>query len=441
MRSFPDERYFPPYVLLALLGRDDLEGYAAEREALKGRLDPEDENVKLASHIHALRTAPEPPLDAVFARWTGVGYSEVAMRQLVTATERAGHLEETRAKVRAWLRTKETSGDAWMQAGLWLPEPVLTADLDAYLAVRHDPAPTFLRINSLDPLRDGPRRRALAAAARDAQHPLAPTLDAIYVYDSRRQETAAAWQAEMRQHLAAHPDHAGCRLQLAGEVVEDDPARALTMVDEAEKGAPAELRASVGLARAEGLTAQGQSVLAAQAIAAAEGASGNDPDVLSSAQLMRTELALADGDEAAVQQHLGAIDITNAEERAAALVLQWSDQLATHQPVTFRADVDAWLAAADVAKLRASLSRSTQSLLLLEGRTDAVTMKKAVGPAASPTLSWVTLLRDAARRGDANVDAAAIDAIAEGAPHYAWATRIARLVRARRAKTVVLAGT
>jgi hypothetical protein len=325
-----------------------------------------------------------------------------------------------------------------MQAGQWLPEPVLTAELDAYLATRHEPAPTFLRINSLDPLRDGPRRRALAAAARDAEHPLASTLDAIYVYEARRQETAAAWQAEMRQHLAAHPDHASCRLQLASEAVEEDPATALTMVEEAAKGEPAELMPSIGLLRAEAMAAEGKGGLAAQALAAAEAASGNDPNVVARAELLRTELALEEGDAAAVRQHVTAIDGSDAEGRAAALVLQWSAELAARQPVTYRADVDAWLAAVDVAKLRASLSRSTQSLLLLEGKTDAATVALAVGPSTSPTLAWITLLRDAARSGTA--DTAAIDAVADGTPRYAWATRIARHVRERRAKTVVLAG-
>ncbi len=270
VQKFPDAPYFPPQQLLALLGRDDLAGYAAAREALKDKLDPANESADLAFTIHALRTAPDPPMEQVFARWTGKGYSEVAMRQLVTATERAGHLEAARAKVRSWLRAKETPGDAWMQAWQWLPEPVLNADLDAYLAVRHEPAPTFVRINSLDPLRDGPRRRALAAAARDAEHPLASTLDAIYIYEARRGETAAAWQADMRQHLAAHPDHASCRLALANDVLDDDPAAALAMLEEIAKGAPAELTASIGLARAEVLTAEGKSVLAAQAMAAAE---------------------------------------------------------------------------------------------------------------------------------------------------------------------------
>ena len=438
VRKFPGESSLPPYRLFALLGRDDLSGYAAAREELSKKLDPADDNVKIASTIHALRTAPAAALDPMFQGWAAHGYSDVAMRQLVTATERAGHLEEARRRVRAWLRAKGTPGDAWMQAGQWLPEPVLAADLDVYLAMRHEPVPTFLRINSLDPLRDGPRRRALAAAARDDEHPLASTLDAIYVYEARRQETAAAWQAEMRQHLAAHPDHAGCRLQLASAVVDEDPALALTMVDEAAKGAAAELRPTIGLVRAEAMTDEGKAVLAARALAAAEEASGNDPDVVARAELLRTELALEEGDDAAVRQHVTAIDDSDAEGRAAALVLQWSAELAARQPVTYRADVDAWLAAVDVAKLRASLSRSTQSLLLLEGKTDAATVALAVGPASSPTLPWVTLLRDAARRGEA--DTAAIDAVADGTPRFAWATRIARHVRERRAKTVVLAG-
>ena len=432
VQKFPAEHSFPAYQLLALLGRDDLPGYAAKREAVKGRLDPADDKAELASVVYSLRTAPEPRLEALFAGWTSHGYSDVAMRQLVTATERAGHLEATRGKVRSWLRAKETPGDAWMQAGLWLPGPVLTTDLDAYLAVRHDPAPTFLRINSLDPLRDGRRRRALAAAARETAHPLAGFLDAMYVAESRRQETAAAWQAEMRQHLAAHPDHASCRLQLASDLVDEDPATALTMVDEAAKGGPAELMPSIDLLRAEAMTAEGNAGLAAQALADAEAVSGNDPYVVARAEMFRIEFALAEGDGAAVRQHVAAIDGSDAEARAAALVLQWSDELAARQPITYRADVDAWLAAADVAKLRASSSRSTQSLLLLEGKTDAGTVALAVGPAPSPTLPWVTLLRDAALHGTA--DPAMIDAVADGTPRYAWATRLARVVRARRAK-------
>ena len=437
VQKFPDDRYFPPYQLLALLGRDDLTGYAAAREALKDKLDPANDNVGLASTIHALRTAPEPPMKEVFERWTGMGYSEVAMRQLVVATERAGHLEDARGKVRSWLRAKDTPGDAWMQAEQWLPEPVLEADLDAYLAVRPEPVPTYVRINSLDPLRDRARRRALAAAARDADHPLAETLDAIYIYEALRQETAADWQADMRQHLAAHPDHARCRVALASDVVEDDPAPALAMLDEIAKETPADVTASIGMVRAEAMTIEGKSVLAARAMSAAEEASGNDPDIVTQAEMLRIELALAEGDGAAVRQHVATIDAANAEARAASLVLQWSDQLAARQPVTYQADVDAWLASVDVDALRGSASRSTQSLLLLEGKTDAATMALAVGPSASPTLPWVTLLRDAARRGDA--DAAAIDAVADSSPRYAWATRIARLVRARRAKTVALA--
>lgn len=438
-QKFPAEHYFPPFQLLALLGRDDLRGYAATRATVESQLDSADDNVKLASLVYSLRTAPAPRLEPLFAAWIDPGYSEVAMRQLVTATQRAGHLERAREEVRKWLRAKATPGDAWMQAGQWLPEPVLTADLDAYLSVRHEPAPTFLRIQSLDPLRDGPRRRALAAAARDVEHPLASTLDAVYVGESRREMTAAAWKAEMQQHLAAHPDHASCRLQLASEVIEEDPAAALTMIDEAAKGEPAELMPSIDLLRAEAMTAASKSVLAVQELAAAEAASGNDPLVVGRAEMLRIELALEEGDGGAVRQHVTAIDSSDAEGRAAALVLQWSAELAARQPITYRADVDAWLAAADPAKLRASRSRSTQSLLLLEGKTDAATMAMAVGPAASPTLPWVTLLRDAARSGSA--DAAAIDAVADATPHYAWAARIARVVRERRAKTVVVAGT
>lgn len=429
--KFPADAIFPNMRLFALLGKDDLAGYATVHDALSEERRKE-RDVTLAEGLHRLRTEPAAQLPALLAAWAAGEFPDVPMRLAVQMATRAGYLDAARKEIRTWLRSPRTPGDAWGYADLWLPAEELPGALDAYLAERPEPLPALMRIGSLDWLRDRPRRLALARRAREVAHPFAANLDNFYVNQSRRTQSAADWQSEMRQHLAAHPDHQACRVILAGEVVEEDPAAARAMLDEVGAAASEELAANLALARAEILLAEGNTAEAGKALDEAEAKAGGDPGVPENVRILRMELALRDGDWRALESHFAAVGEKEAEARAAALVLRWSGELAAGQPLTYRQDVDAWLAGADVATLRPSLSRSTQALLLLEGRSDAATARLAFGPSPSPTLPWVTLLREAATTGA--VDEAALAAVADGAPRYAWAARIARLVREHRAQ-------
>lgn len=429
--KYPQSSFFSPVRLFALVAQDDLAGYVTLRDGLSKEMR-ENHTAKLAEAVHTMRTRPAEQMPAFLAAWAAGEYSEVVMRQFVQAATRADYLEDARRQVRTWLFASATPGDAWFLAGAWLPQEELPGQLDRYLAARSEPAPLMLRMRLLDPLRDSALRLELARRGREASHPLAPTFDSIYIQEARRHSTITDWLAEMRRHLAAHPEHHGCRLALADALLDEDPVGARALFEGADVVVPPDLAPSVALLQAESLLAEDKLVDAARILTKVEQSSPDLADGGSLAHILRMEIALRVGDDEELRRHADAIAKEESELRAAALVLQWSAELASGRPVTYRSDVDAWLANLDVEGLRSSFSRSTQALLLLEGRTDAETVRLAVGPSASPTLPWVTLLRQAAETGV--LDEAALRHVADAKEHYAWAARTARIVGERRAK-------
>jgi hypothetical protein len=298
---------------------------------------------------------------------------------------------------------------------------------------RAEPLPALVRLASLDPVADRERRLALAARLRAGEGPMGAAVDSIYVYESRLAMPAEAWRDEMYAHLAAYPDHHLCRATLAGDLAEEDPPAARALLDAVKPGSDASLAGAVALTRAESFLAEGDADHTREALAAFGDVAGAGADLGERERLLRLELALLRGDDEGATREAKALSRSDDPEvRAAALVLRWSAELAAREELTYRADVDAWLAGVDVEQLRNSVSRSTQALLLLEGRTDAAAMARALGPTATaPTLAWVTLLRDAALNGA--LDEAALARAATAPSRHAWATRLARHVAARRA--------
>lgn len=427
---FPGEPYFLTARMFALLGLDDLDTYGTVRAALPPAV-LEQQDAQLADGVAALRRQPAERLPELLAAWSAGAVPPVIMRLSVAAVDRAGYGEPARERVRAYLHAAETPPDAWGLADAWLPEEALAAELDTYLARRAEPLPIWLRLASLDPLRDSGRRLELARRGRESDHPLAAPLDALYVRESRRRMAAAAWRLEMSEHLAQHPEHAGCRLFLAGERLEDDPPAARALLEDLGPADDPQIGPARELTRAEAYLAEGDLTGATAALEAAEAAPLGELGLADHARLLRMEIALHQGDDGALRRLAdGFARSPDLEARAAALVLAWAGELAAGGRPSYRRDVDAWLSAADPAALRSSLSRSAQALLLLEGRTDEAAAALAMGAGGSPTLPWVRLLHEAAESG--SVDDAALAAIAEAEPRYAWATRLARVVRQRR---------
>lgn len=427
-KSFPDRPEFPGWRLLALVGKDDLAGF----ETLWGSLPEEgrkDQSAALAHVAFRFRNAPSEGMTEFLATWKDLGLDATAVRFFTRIAERVGFLDEARRRVLLWLADPETPGRLWHEARAFLPPDRWGEELDSYLDRRSDPEPLYLRITSLDPVDDRARIAELARRGRESPTPLGLAIDSIYAQVSRALEPAESWIATMGAHVAEHPDHDSCRLNLGFELMETDPKAARSLIDAPLASDNPGLAAFRRLVQVELLVVEGRFGEAGEALA---GGDRVDDDTVDRARVLTLEIALGLRDDGSFDRTAAALAESGADEaRAAALVIGWARQAAEGKAPSYRQDVDAWLARANVEAARKCTSASAQAILLLEGKTDRATAARALGTINPSTLPFVRLLKESETSG--RVDRSAFGRLVQASKQpYDWATRLSRMVHERR---------
>jgi hypothetical protein len=161
-----------------------------------------------------------------------------------------------------------------------------------------------------------------------------------------------------------------------------------------------------------------------------------DPDVIRSYvpydhyDCLAAEIAFHADEPAEMQEHLKNIaDQTANRYHTAGLVLRWSDQLSRGESLTYREDVDKWLACCSEAA-RSNRAVSTQAILYLEGRTDADWMQQATSGLHPDTVELVRCFKLHAEGEDLNLSC--LSEIANSENVRDFAPRLARTILARR---------
>ncbi len=386
-----------------------------------------------AADLYRMRTEPLAEAERLCANMAKGAYKEKQMSGLVRAADRAGKLEQARAAVRRCLFDPATRSTAWGWAEPWFGDS-FTAELDAYLAERPEPLPALLRLRRYDPISDAVAIRRLGSRVDDPDARFAQLVDAYTYGIPVPGESLATMSEALLKHLETAPDHTGCRLLLAELLARTAPEQAAAQLEILDRAAEDDPALAVGVARgrAEVDLALGELADAVAAVADLEPAGGKPYVGPGLIDLTAAEAAFHAGKAEMLRERLETLLHGNDDaDHAAALLIRWSDELATGAPITYRQDVDRLLETAGDSLLFET-SPSVQGILIAEGRVDARQREELVPEETRGTLVLARLFHDAAERGHPDLEAFARLA---GSPHASeLAPLLARTALARRGR-------
>ena len=414
--------------LSALVALDRLE----EASALVAEGPPEDADDSMYSFALAeyrMRTDPAAATEELIAHWMDSGYNDFGMGILAAAAERAGALESSRRRIETFLFDPATPGNAWGGARPWFDDTAWPEALDRYLAQRPEALPALFRLSLYSPMSDARQIRNLAERVQAQNDPVMPYIDSIYFGYGFPGRSLAAQNVAVEAHLAEAPDHTLCALHHASLLAVLSPSRArellpelreqaadgpslrveLTLLDAAITSNLAEPRKALALLQELGPSPTGRY------------ATAGDID------LAVAEAAFQAGVRGVMQNRLKRLldEDGEADNHAAALLVRWSDQLAAHKPVTYRQDVDAWIARYGAAS-ESLLRSSVQAILGVEGRVPLEERRAMLPVEVRGTVDLVALFKRAGETGE--VDWEGLRTMA-GSPYtFATAPSLARRV-------------
>jgi len=407
----PGTTYLAGQELIALVELNRLQEAGALVDKLGlGRREADEHSLStwnFARELYQMRVNPLAGVRMLCASWKhpSVPTKEV-MSRLIHEAERAGDIEATRAAVRRCLHDPETPGTAWSSAEPWFPD-TWTEELDEELAEQIEPFPAILRLALYDPITEAPAIRRLAARIHTSDLFLAEVRDTYIFRNPLPGESLEQRIEALENHLETNPDHVVCRLMLAGMLVRTAPNRAagqLEILDRAARDDPA-LAVALARERSEWLVGLDAAEQAVATIETVDPAGGRPYTVAPLVDLEAAEAAFHAGREPMLQERLARVfESDDWPAQAAALLIRWSDELATGAPITYREDVDRLLEQAGDSLLT-SRSPSAQAILIAEGRPDARQREAWMPEEARGRLVLVRLFRDAAERGSPDLEA------------------------------------
>jgi hypothetical protein len=411
---------------LVLLDRPEEAGHLLAALPEEDLADP---SVAFLQRVHAMRTAPLVAVLDLTADWLSAGYGETGMRMLAQAAERSGELPAVRAHIRRWLAEPGTPQEAWFDARPWFAGTAWREALEAHVAVRPDVVPSILLLSDLDAVTDRARVHRLADDFRRRDHPLAEMAQLLYfdTLDCSRAERLR----QLEQHVDTHPGATLCLVALVTEHRADDPERARRYLERLEEQAAdrAALRIACDYLRCELLVGEGEAERALAVLNDLPVEMGRpyvDPGRYA---LLCAQAAFLADREQELRDHLDPL-LADREDsvHAAALLLRWSEQAARGLPITYREDVDAWLAARG-DEARSLRSTSAQGILLAEGRVDSAWAGMATSGRSPDTFALVRALE---RLADGDGDLTGLRAVADSPRRGDFGPSLARTILSRR---------
>lgn len=418
-----------------LVALDRVEDAIAARAEIPAEVEP-GSDVDRLDLVLAVRQDPPAGIERLLERWPGDEVWPEWMPAMMEAAQRAGALEAARQQVIAWLEAPSTPGEAWLKAAPWFPEGSWEPALDRYLARRTEAAPGLMRLMTMGSPEQRAQQLALADKLRHLDHKLAPQIDSIY-YSAKLPDyaSAAELQAEFTRHLAEYPEHSVCLTLFLGQLPLQDPQQQEQWVAAIEAASPLEdpwLRASWELMRLEGWMNFGRARDAESKLLrlleenpAADGVA---------ARVALAEAAFHRRDAQALASRVRRLQESSEEASAPpALALRWSEQVASGAPVSWSADVEAWLEQHGDDAL-ATESACGQAILLAQGRSTQADYRERVGFRSPGTVELIAFFKASDGVAPHLQDLSALESLVASPYPAEFAPRLARSILERRGK-------
>ncbi len=378
--------------LQALAWLDRLEEAVAQRAMVVNSEEIAEGDLEQIDLVLTLRQDPIAGTQQLLDRWSSDTVTEWWMPRFIEAANLAGALDSTRQRVIAWLNDPSTSAEVWQFAAPWFSENTFNQALDRYLDRRLEAVPGLMRLQSLRAEEQAPARLALTAKLRQLDHPLASYFDQVY-YQTKIPfyRSADEIEAAIEHHLAKKPDHPLCLLALLSALPNGDLGQRAKWIDQAEAASSAaepNLHAMWESLRIEMLM-NGQD--AARAEERLRLARETLPVWDTTLDFDLAEAAFHQGNSSLLATRLQAIEETMDQNfTPAALVLRWSDQMASGDFISWSTDTQRWLQ--ESGELAKSTDSATgQAILVVEGLANPEDFQRRVGirsPGIRPLIAF-----------------------------------------------------